>query len=104
MGRPAVRVVAARRESDQLRHGVYRRTRVKERAILAERQLAAGHLEAACTTWGLALDDYPLVNSGRIDKRMKDMFILIRPHVRHHDAQTLYKRARAIVRPELVPA
>ncbi|MET7868607.1 hypothetical protein [Streptomyces cyaneofuscatus] len=77
---------------------------MKERAILAERQLAEGHLEAACTTWGLALDEYPLVNSGRIDKRMKDMFILIRPHVRHHDAQTLYERARAIVRPELVPA
>lgn len=96
--------VAAMQESDRLRYSIYRRTRVKERAILAERQLAVGHLEAACQTWGLALDDYPLVNSGRIDKRMTDMFNLIRPHARNHDAQALYQRARETVRPELVPA
>ncbi|MFD8824640.1 tetratricopeptide repeat protein [Streptomyces sp. NPDC059605] len=96
--------VAAMQESDRLRHGVYRRTRVKERAILAERQLAVGHLEAACRTWGLALDDYPLVDSGRIDKRMTGMFNLIRPHIRNHEAQQLYERARETVRPELVPA
>ncbi|WNF26414.1 tetratricopeptide repeat protein [Streptomyces sp. C11-1] len=96
--------VAAMQESDRLRYSIYRRTRVKERAILAERQLAVGHLEAACQTWGLALDDYPLVNSGRIDKRMTGMFNLIRPHARNHDAQALYQRARETVRPELVPA
>ncbi|MEW1693940.1 tetratricopeptide repeat protein [Streptomyces sp. NPDC093249] len=95
--------VAAMQESDRLRYSIYRRTRVKERAILAERQLAIGHLEAACKTWGLALDDYPLVNSGRIDKRMTDMFHLIRPHIRNHYAQSLYERARETVRTELVP-
>ncbi|MYT96841.1 MULTISPECIES: transcriptional regulator [unclassified Streptomyces] len=95
--------VAAMQESDRLRYSIYRRTRVKERAILAERQLSVGHLEAACHTWGLALDDYPLVNSGRIDKRITDMFNLIRPHVRNHDAQALYERARAVVRPQLIP-
>lgn len=42
----------------------------KDRVILAERQWAVGHLEAVCQTWTLALDDYPLVDSGRIDKRM----------------------------------
>ncbi|MER8234753.1 tetratricopeptide repeat protein [Streptomyces sp. NPDC094049] len=96
--------VAAMQESDRLRYSIYRRTRVKERAILAERQLAIGHLEAACKTWGLALDDYPLVNSGRIDERMTGMFNLIRPHTRNHDAKALYERARQTVRPELVPA
>ncbi|WP_254792722.1 tetratricopeptide repeat protein [Streptomyces sp. CC77] len=96
--------VAAMQESDRLRYSVYRRTRVKERAILAERLLAVGHLEAACQTWALALEDYPLVNSGRIDKRMTDMFHLIRPHARNHDAQALYERARTVVRPELIPA
>lgn len=96
--------VAAMQESDRLRYGIYRRTRVKERAILAERQLAVGHLEAACRTWGLALDEYPLVNSGRIDKRMTDMFNLIGPYIRNHDARALYERARETVRPELVPA
>ncbi|MFC5799439.1 tetratricopeptide repeat protein [Streptomyces formicae] len=96
--------VAAMQESDRLRYSIYRRTRVKERAILAERQLAVGHLEAACQTWGHALDDYPLIDSGRIDKRMTEMFNLIRPHARNHHAQALYERARAVVRPHLVPA
>ncbi|MEE1930890.1 tetratricopeptide repeat protein [Streptomyces sp. TRM 70351] len=96
--------VAAMQESDRLRYAVYRRTRVKERAILAERQLAVGHLEAACRTWGLALDDYPLVNSGRIDKRVTDMFTLIGPHVGNREARALYERARETVRPELIPA
>ncbi|MFD7750479.1 tetratricopeptide repeat protein [Streptomyces sp. NPDC059698] len=96
--------VEALQESDRLRYSVYRRTRVKERAILAERQLSIGHLEAACQTWGLALDDYPLVNSGRIDKRMTDMFNLIRPHVRNQAARALNERARSVVRPELIPA
>ncbi|MFF5636581.1 hypothetical protein [Streptomyces sp. NPDC012825] len=58
--------------------------------------------EAARQTWGLALDDYPLVDSGRIDKRMTDMFKLIRPHIRNHAAQALYERAREVVRPELI--
>ncbi|MFI7089423.1 tetratricopeptide repeat protein [Streptomyces anulatus] len=96
--------VAAMEESDRLRYGIYRRTRVKERAILAERQLATGHLEAACKTWWLALDDYPLVNSGRIDQRMTDMFRLLAPHLKNHEAQALYQRARDTVRPELIPA
>ncbi|GBQ02734.1 Tat pathway signal protein [Streptomyces spongiicola] len=95
--------VAAMQESDRLRYSIYRRTRVKERAILAEQQLAVGYLEAACETWGLALEDYPLVNSGRIDKRMTEMFNLIRPHIRNHGAQALYERAREVIRPELVP-
>lgn len=99
-----VGAVAAMEESDKLRHSVYRRTRVKERAILAERQLSMGHLEAACATWGLALDDYPHVDSGRLDKRVTDMFGLIAPHLKNHDAQALYERARAMVRPELTPA
>lgn len=95
--------VAAMEEGDRVRYSSYRRTRVKERAILAERQLTIGHLEAACRTWGLALDDYPRVNSGRIDKRISDMFSLIGPHLKNHDAQALNERARTVVRPELIP-
>ncbi|MEU9334077.1 transcriptional regulator [Streptomyces sp. NPDC048290] len=95
--------IAAMEESDRLRDDIYRRTRAHHRAILAEQQLSVGYLEAACHTWGLALDDYPLVNSGRIDQRMTDMFHLIRPHLRNHEAQALYERARAVVRPELIP-
>ncbi|MFC5724373.1 tetratricopeptide repeat protein [Streptomyces gamaensis] len=90
--------VEAMQQSDRLRYAVYRRTRVKERAILAERQLAIGHLEAACATWGLALDDYPAVQSGRVDQRMRTMFQLIKPHQGNQAARDLYERARPLVR------
>lgn len=89
--------VEAMQASDTLRHDVYRRTRVKERALLAERQFAIGHLEAACATWHQALDDYPLVQSGRADQRMATMGRLIRPHVKNQAARELHQRARTAV-------
>ncbi|MGW7008649.1 tetratricopeptide repeat protein [Streptomyces sp. NPDC054933] len=88
--------VDAMQQSDKLRYDVYRRTRVKERALLAERQLAIGHLEAACATWNHALDDYPMVQSGRADQRIRAMFKLIRPYLKNQAARDLYERARLV--------
>ncbi|MCQ4044988.1 tetratricopeptide repeat protein [Streptantibioticus rubrisoli] len=88
--------VEAMQQSDRLRYAVYRRTRVKERALLAERQLVIGHLEAACATWNLVLDDYPLVQSGRADQRVRTMFQLIRRYQQNPAARALYERARVI--------
>ncbi|MGW0980747.1 tetratricopeptide repeat protein [Streptomyces xiamenensis] len=83
-------------QSDQLRYDIFRRGRVRHRAMLAERQHEVGHLEAACATWNLALDDYPLVQSGRADARVREMFRLIRPHLKNATARTLDERARAV--------
>ncbi|QEU97478.1 transcriptional regulator [Streptomyces kanamyceticus] len=94
--------VEAMRHADDLRPSVYRRTRVHRRGLLAERQLEIGHLEAACTTWHQALDDYPMVQSGRADDRVKAMFGLIRPHLRNASARDLYDRARTLAPPALV--
>ncbi|WP_330239198.1 tetratricopeptide repeat protein [Streptomyces sp. NBC_00525] len=91
--------IAAMQLSDKVRYSVYRRARVRHRAVLAERQLEVGHLEAACATWQLALDDYPMVQSGRADDRIKAMFGLLRPHLRNAAARDLYERARAITPP-----
>nr|WTB07475.1 tetratricopeptide repeat protein [Streptomyces antimycoticus] len=89
--------VEAMKQSDRLRYDVYRRTRVKERAILAEQQIAIGHMEAACATWHSALDDYPLVQSGRADQRMQSMLKLIKPHLQNHAARDLNDRARMVM-------
>ncbi|MEU9012028.1 tetratricopeptide repeat protein [Streptomyces sp. NPDC048479] len=94
--------VDAMQQADELRPSVYRRTRVQRRGLLAERQLEIGHLEAACATWNLALDDYPMVQSGRADDRVKTMFSLIRPHLRNAAARDLHDRARTIAPPALV--
>ncbi|MDX2822180.1 tetratricopeptide repeat protein [Streptomyces ipomoeae] len=96
--------VEAMQQADKLRYSVYRRTRVHHRTILAERQLAVGHLEAACATWNHALDDYPLVQSGRADQRMQNMFKMIRPHLGNPTARELYERARQVTPPSLLPA
>jgi hypothetical protein len=88
--------VAAMEKSDKLRYSIYRRTRVKERGLLAERQFAIGHLEAACATWHSALDDFPLVQSGKADQRVAEMIRLIRPHTKNATARDLYERARLV--------
>ncbi|MFE9096194.1 tetratricopeptide repeat protein [Streptomyces sp. NPDC007264] len=95
--------IEAMQESDKVRYSVYRRARVRHRATLAERQLEIGHLEAACATWHQALDDYPMVQSGRADDRVKAMFGLLRPHLKNAAARDLYDRARTVAPPSLVP-
>jgi tetratricopeptide (TPR) repeat protein len=94
--------VEAMQQADRLRPSVYQRTRVHRRGLLAERQLELGHLEAACATWHQALDDYPKVQSGRADERVKAMFGLLRPHLKNATASDLYDRARTIAPPSLV--
>ncbi|WP_200302374.1 transcriptional regulator [Streptomyces adelaidensis] len=93
--------VEAMHEADKLRHSVFRRTRVHRRGTLAERQLEIGHLEAACATWHQALDDYPMVQSGRADDRIRTMFGLLRPHLKNATARDLYDRARTVAPPAL---
>ncbi|MGA4849912.1 tetratricopeptide repeat protein [Streptomyces sp. G5(2025)] len=94
--------IEAMLQSDKVRYSVYRRARVRHRAMLAERQLEVGHLEAACDTWHQALDDYPMVQSGRADDRVRTMFGLLRPHLKNTTARDLYDRARTVAPPSLV--
>jgi hypothetical protein len=70
------------------------RTELKFGALLAERQLEIGHLDAACATWTKVLDDYPSMKSGAVDNRITQMFRLIRPHLKSSSARDLYERAR----------
>jgi hypothetical protein len=89
--------IAAMRQADALQDSVFRRGRVRQRATLAERQLRVGHLEAAYATWHQALDDYPLVQSGRADQRIQSMLQLIKPHLKNYAARDLNDRARMVV-------
>ncbi len=65
-------------------------------SMLAERQLAIGHLDAACATWGRVLDGYPSMRSGRVDKHVTEMFRLIRPHLNNGPARSLHERAMTV--------
>ncbi|KOT89493.1 transcriptional regulator [Streptomyces sp. NRRL F-5755] len=92
------RALRAMEEADRVRQSVYQRDRVHYRGLLAERQLELGHLEAACHTWNLALDDYPSVKSGRADDRMRRMAAFIRPYRKNAAARALYERARPLLK------
>ncbi|MFI0716723.1 tetratricopeptide repeat protein [Streptomyces inhibens] len=94
--------IEAMQQADRLRPSIYRRTRMNQRGTLAERQFAIGHLEAACATWHQALDDYPMVQSGRADDRIRTMFSRLRPHLKNTTARALYERARSVVPPRLL--
>ncbi|WP_415952042.1 tetratricopeptide repeat protein [Streptomyces sp. KLOTTS4A1] len=94
--------VEALQQADRLRDGVYRRARVRQRTYLAERQFEVGHLEAACATWNQALDDYPMIQSGRADERIRSMFRLLRPHLKNRAARDLHERARMVVPASLI--
>ncbi|MFI0553462.1 tetratricopeptide repeat protein [Streptomyces scabiei] len=88
--------VEAMQESNRLRHSVYRRAKVRHLGLTAERQLAIGHLEAACETWKAALTDYPLVQSGRCDERMREMVSLLSPYSGNRQASEVLEQASAI--------
>ncbi|MCZ4119060.1 tetratricopeptide repeat protein [Streptomyces sp. H39-S7] len=87
--------VKAMQESTQLAYPHYRRTRVRHNSLAAERQLDIGHLEAACASWDRALDDYPLVQSGRCDEKMRIMVARLSPHAKNAHVKALFERARA---------
>lgn len=84
--------------ADRLREPVYRRTRVRYNAMLAERKLQVGRLEEACVGWHRVLDDYPHVQSGRCDDRVRAMLSAIRPHQKNAHARELYERARPMIK------
>lgn len=87
--------VESLKESDRLRNSHYRRSSVRYNALLAERQLELGHLEEACLTFDKVLDDYPLVQSGSADDKVRNLQALIRPHLRNRTAQSVYERSLA---------
>lgn len=84
--------IAAMEQSDRIRPPVYRRIRIRNLGILAERKLAAGRLEEACRDWGRMLDDYPAVQSGWCDRRYQIMMTELRRYQRNPHARDLYER------------
>ncbi|WP_234327106.1 tetratricopeptide repeat protein [Streptomyces sp. NRRL WC-3742] len=88
--------IRALQHSEKVRPAVYRRARVRHRAMIAEWQLEAGRLEEAVQNWHLALDDFPHVQSGRADDRFRRMLSTTRPHRRNPHVRELLERARPI--------
>ncbi|MFB7470326.1 tetratricopeptide repeat protein [Kitasatospora sp. NPDC056184] len=89
--------IRALQRSERIRPAVYRRARVRHRAMLAEWQVEVGRLEEGVRNRHLALDDYPQVRSGRADDRFRAMIAATGPHGRSVRVRELLERARPMV-------
>ncbi|MFE1960158.1 hypothetical protein [Streptomyces sp. NPDC059479] len=69
-----------------------RQGRVHFLAVLAQRQLELGHLEAACGSWWQFLDDYEHVSSARGDEHFETMRRRLKPYAKTRAVQRLRPR------------
>jgi len=88
--------IKALRQSNRVRPEQERQGRVHANGLLAQRQLELGHVEAACASWQVFLDDYAFVSSARGDDHFQTMRSSIRPHRRTRAVRELAERARAV--------
>ncbi|MFE3830071.1 hypothetical protein [Streptomyces sp. NPDC059092] len=74
--------ITALQQSLQVQQKHERQGRVHFLAVLAQRQLELGHLEAACGSWWQFLDDYEHVSSARGDEHFETMRRRLRPYAK----------------------
>ncbi|WP_407560411.1 hypothetical protein [Streptomyces sp. 184] len=72
--------IRALQHSIRIQHPQERQGRVHSYALLAERQLAYGHLEAACESWTHFLEHYEQLSTARGDEHFAAMRRKLRPH------------------------
>ncbi|MFC9612377.1 hypothetical protein [Streptomyces sp. NPDC056938] len=73
-----------------------RQGRVDSYALLAQRQLALGHVDASASSWGRFLDEYEQVSSARGDDHFQTMRKEMRPHQKAYAVGELAQRAREV--------
>ncbi|WP_367435270.1 hypothetical protein [Streptomyces celluloflavus] len=88
--------IKALKDSISVQPAQERQGRVHSYALLAERQLKLGHVDAACQSWGRFLDEYEQVSSARGDDHFKTMRTTLLPHQRAHSVRALGERVHAI--------
>ncbi len=75
-----------------------RQGRLHSHALLAQRQFELGHLEAACATWHVFLDDYVQLSTARGDEHFTTMRRRIQPYGKNRAVRELGERARDVAR------
>ncbi|MEU7163975.1 hypothetical protein AB0A70_04920 [Streptomyces morookaense] len=73
-----------------------RQGRVHFYAVLAQRQLEHGHLEAACESWARFLDEYEHVSSARGDEHFDTMRLRLKPFRNARAVRGLSPRIREV--------
>ncbi|MFJ9360789.1 hypothetical protein [Streptomyces mirabilis] len=88
--------IKAMQQSIRVQPAQERQGRVHAYAVLAQRQLKHGHLDAACDSWGRFLDEYEHVSSVRGDDHFATMRRELTPHARARSVKQLAGRAREV--------
>ncbi|MFJ3834429.1 hypothetical protein ACIPY6_02810 [Streptomyces sp. NPDC090054] len=84
------------RESIRVQPANERQGRLHAYGLLAQRQLAIGHVEAACESWDRFLDDYEALSSARGDEHFEVMNLRLRPHSSVRAVRDLRERAQLV--------
>ncbi|MEV0604650.1 hypothetical protein AB0I82_35870 [Streptomyces sp. NPDC050315] len=90
--------IQALRRSNRARSPQERQGRVHCLGVIAQRQMAMRHVEAACTTWDEFLDEYQMISSARGDEHLDNLREGIRPYKALPAVRTLSERAREVAR------
>lgn len=88
--------IQALRRSNRARSPQERQGRVHCLGVIAQRQMAMRHIEAACTTWDEFLDEYQMISSARGDEHLDNLREGIRPYKTLTAVRTLSERAREV--------
>lgn len=90
--------IKALRRSNAARNPQERQGRVHCLGVIAERQMAMRHVEAACATWNTFLDEHQMISSARGDKHLRTMLTGLKPYASLPAVRTLDERAREVAR------
>jgi hypothetical protein len=88
--------IKALKQSIRLQPKQERQGRVHAYALLAQRQMRVGHLDAACGSWSRFLDEYEHVSSHRGDDHFRTMSTALRRHPTSSLVRELARRARDV--------
>ncbi|MEU1298844.1 hypothetical protein ABZ443_03055, partial [Streptomyces shenzhenensis] len=73
-----------------------RQGRVHAYAVLAQRQLRYGHLDAACQSWSRFLDEYEHISSIRGDDHFATLRTDLAPYTKSRAVKELAGRVREV--------
>ncbi|KUM93150.1 hypothetical protein AQI88_28280 [Streptomyces cellostaticus] len=90
--------ITAMKASNRVRPPMEKQGNAHANGLLAQRQFEVGHIEAACATWNVFLDDYAALSSSRADEHFEIMRRRIRPYLKNARVRELNERAREMAR------
>jgi hypothetical protein len=88
--------IKAMKQSIRVQPPQERQGRVHAYAVLAQRQLRGGYLDAACQSWGRFLDEYEHVSSVRGDDHFVTMRKALAPYAKARAVKELAGRVREV--------